>query len=76
MVWGAAGKPDSNWNIIVKIENTITTPAYLAGAARTAVAGGATTSGTAAYTPPSLNVTQLSFMVCLVGRTINPLSSN
>lgn len=76
MIWAPAGKGDSAWNIILKIERTITTPAYLAGAARSAVAGGTGTSGVAAYTPITFGNCFVDYMVVLVGRTINPLSSN
>ena len=76
MVWAPAGQGDSNWSLILKLENAVSTPAYLAGAARAAVAGGATTSGTAAYTPPATSTVFVDYMVVLVGKTLNPLSSN
>jgi hypothetical protein len=76
MVWASAGAPDSTLNVIVKVERTCTTNPNFGAVARTAVAGGADTPGTAAYTPPLFGAVGVDYMIVLVGRTVNKLSSN
>lgn len=76
MIWASAGHADSTLNVIMKTERTTTTPTQYSGATRAAVAGGATTSGTAAYVSPSYTALWIDYMVVIVGRTILPESSN
>ena len=76
MVWACAGRPDSTLNVVLKTESAVTTPAQYSAATRTAVAGGSTTSGTAAYTQPAASLIFVDYMIVLVGRTINQLSVN
>lgn len=76
MIWSSAGKTDSTLNVIVKAERSVTTNPNYGSLARVAVAGGATTSGTAIYTPPLFGAVFVDYMIVVVGRTILPLSAN
>jgi hypothetical protein len=76
MVWACAGHPDSTLNVILKTERAVTTIAQYSGATRAAVAGGATTSGTAAYTQPAASAIYVDYMVVVVGRTVTGISDN
>jgi hypothetical protein len=77
LVWASAGKADSTLNVILKSERQTITNVNYQSAARAAVAGGADTPGTAAYTPPVFGVgVSVQYMIVMVGRTINPESDN
>lgn len=71
MLWVQAGQGDSTLNVIFKSERATTTNAGYGSAARAAG------TGVAPYTPPaSAGLVYVQWMVVLVGRTINPLSTN
>lgn len=70
MMWVAAGKGDSSLNVILKVERAFSTIAAYGGPARTAG------TGIAPYTPPTFANVFIDYMVVLIGRTVNPLSSN
>jgi hypothetical protein len=78
MLWGAAGQADSTFAVELKVERAVATiPTFGYGAGpRAAVAGGATTSGTAPYITPAAGSVFVDYMVVVVGCTINLLSSN
>jgi hypothetical protein len=76
MIWASAGHPDSTLNVVLKTERTTTTIAQYSGAARTAVAGGATSPGTAVYAVPALSAVFVDYMIVVVGRTVHPQSDN
>ena len=76
MIWAPAGHPDSTLNIVLKVERTaVTNPAYNT-ATRVAVAGGATTPGTAGFVPPNFANVWVDWMVVVIGRTVLGLSDN
>lgn len=70
MMWVSAGKGDSTFNVILKVERQAATPAQYGSTAR--VAG----AGVAPYTPPLFGAVFVDYMIVVVGRTINPLSEN
>jgi hypothetical protein len=76
MVWANAGKQDSTLNVIVKTERTTTTLLSYTSANRAAVAGGATTQGTAAYTAPLFAAVFLDYMIVVIARTVTRVSDN
>lgn len=70
MMWVSAGKGDSSFNVILKVERQAATiPGY--GSA-TRAAG----TGIAPYTAPAFGAIFVDWLVVIVGRTINPLSDN
>jgi hypothetical protein len=70
MMWVSAGKGDSSFNVILKVERQAATIPGYGSAARAAA------TGVAPYTPPAFGSVFVDWMVVIVGRTINPLSDN
>jgi hypothetical protein len=70
MLWMSAGRGDSTFNIILKVEQPVSTIPQWGSAARAAVA-----DSVAPYTPPTAAQVFADIKVVLIGCTVNPLSS-
>lgn len=70
MMWVAAGRGDSNLNVILKVERQAATIPTFGSPTRAAA------TGVAPYLAPGFASVWVDYMVVLVGRTVNELSSN